>query len=125
MHVDYDMYVEERMSNAESLYSRKQMLQAFLIGFGTLFVLLGVFEYKGWVVEHPIVSYNYFLSYSTVISNLVFIHSRLKSSTLEMERYTTLLSSWIKICFQIFPTSIVKSRQMKNIHSARKITNVL
>merc|ERR1712071_123593 len=59
MHVDYDMYVEERMSNAESLYSRKQMLQAFLIGFGTLFVLLGVFEYKGWVVEHPIVKKQY------------------------------------------------------------------
>lgn len=61
MHVDYDMYVEERMSNAEGLYTRKQMFQAFLVAFGTLFGLLGVFEYSGWVVEHPIVSYNLFL----------------------------------------------------------------
>merc|ERR1712071_136305 len=54
MHVDYDMYTEERMSNAEGRYSRKQMFQSFLAVFGAFFGILGLFEYNDWVVEHPI-----------------------------------------------------------------------
>ena len=75
MHVDYDMYTEERMSNAEGRYSRKQMFQSFLAVFGAFFGILGLFEYNDWVVEHPIVSLSVFSRTLAVETNFYFLRT--------------------------------------------------
>merc|ERR1711928_168466 len=49
----------KNVCQTQKAVTRKEMFQAFLLGFGTLFVLLGIFEYNAWVVEHPVVKKQY------------------------------------------------------------------
>ena len=51
MHVDWDMFTEDRMSNARYRYTADQMLKSFVIVIGTIFGLFGLFEYNDWKMD--------------------------------------------------------------------------